>query len=313
MILNYLFLPIFFFIGLITSYEDFRRGKIRNKWIILGVVWALSAYLFFFIWNLFGAIGGEISLYFLWKSLLNGFAALCVAYFLWRFFESWSAGDAKLFFVFSLLIPASYYQKSYLPIFPSFALLVNIFIPLLLFLLFKSCFIFFKVRKLRERRFEILKGLFLDKIYWFTKGTLILGFLGMILIFGFLRETNSFLKDNAVFLQAIFFIVLIISSRFPVFKKKAAIFFLIFAFSFGWGVFFAPRLTFEILAQSAPWLVIFLFTLGLFGKLFNFYVSGAEKRGKGAFPMAIWIFLGGLITLILKESVLSLALRYIFS
>lgn len=320
MMLNYLFLPLFFFIGLITSYEDFRYGKIRNKWIILGFVWALAAYSFFFTWNLFhfGGLSGEIPISFLWDSLLNGFAALGVAYLIWRL-EGWSAGDAKLFFVFSLLIPASFYQKSYLPIFPSFALLVNIFIPLLLFLFVKSCFVFFTARKLKGCRFKILKGFFWNKIYWFTRGALVLGFLGLILFFDFLREAvgKHFLISNMFFWQMLFFAALMIFSRFSgvFFKKKAAvkIFFLIFALSFGWGVFSAPRLTFEILVRSAPWMIIFMFVLGLFIKLLDLYVSGAEKRGGGAFSMAIWIFLGGILTLILKGSVLSLALGHIFS
>ncbi|MDI6605604.1 MAG: hypothetical protein QME65_00430, partial [Candidatus Omnitrophota bacterium] len=47
----------------------------------------------------------------------------------------WAAGDAKLFIVYTLLIPLDYYSKSYLPYFPSFTLLLNIFIPLFLFIL----------------------------------------------------------------------------------------------------------------------------------------------------------------------------------
>ena len=164
MILTYLLLPVFFFIGLVTAYEDIRRGKIRNKWIVLGAIWALSIYFFFLIWNFFqfGGPIGEISISFLWKSFLNGFTALCVAYLIWRF-EGWSAGDAKLFFVFSLLIPISYYSKSYLPVFPSFALLVNIFIPILLFLIFASCFY---LLRLKAYRFKILKLLVAGEKNW---------------------------------------------------------------------------------------------------------------------------------------------------
>jgi len=75
----------------------------------------------------------------------------------------WSAGDAKLFFVFSLLIPISYYSKSYLPVFPSFALLVNIFIPILLFLIFASCFY---LLRLKAYRFKTLKLLVAGEKNW---------------------------------------------------------------------------------------------------------------------------------------------------
>ena len=41
-----------FFIGIITSYQDLIYGKIRNKWIILGLLYGLLIVFLFFIWNL---------------------------------------------------------------------------------------------------------------------------------------------------------------------------------------------------------------------------------------------------------------------
>lgn len=146
-----------------------------------------------------------------------------------------------------------------------------------------------------------------------------LGFLGVILIFGFVREklADSFFKNGAAFWQTLFFVALVIlrSSFGAFFRKKIVvkISFLIFALSAVYGIVFAPYLVWQIISQAVPLLVVLMLALGLFGKLLNFYVSGAEKRGGGAFSMAIWIFLGGILTLILKGSVLSLALKYIFS
>jgi Flp pilus assembly protein protease CpaA len=134
MILNYLFLPMIFLIGLITSYQDFRYGKIKNKWIILGLAWGLGIYLFFLIWGL--AIEPIISFSYIFNVFVNGFIALIVGYLLW-YFNFWSAGDAKLFALFAFLLPLEYYWRTVLPYFPSFVLLINIFIPVLVFYLIK--------------------------------------------------------------------------------------------------------------------------------------------------------------------------------
>ncbi|MBU2634963.1 hypothetical protein KJ841_00605, partial [Patescibacteria group bacterium] len=68
MILDYLFLPLLFFIGLITSYQDFKEGKIKNKWIILGLIWGLGVYLLFLIF-------GSLSFYYVSKVLINSIIA----------------------------------------------------------------------------------------------------------------------------------------------------------------------------------------------------------------------------------------------
>jgi hypothetical protein len=300
MILGFLLLPMFFFLGIVTSYEDFRFAKIRNKWVAVGMVWGLAVNLSFYVFT------ADFSL--LKNFLLNSFFALSVAYLIWRF-SGWSAGDAKLFFVFSLLIPLTFYQKSYLPIFPSFVLLINILILILAFLFFRICIVSLKVKNFV---FAVLKNFFRDKNYWLRNASLLAGLLGLFLIFGFLKERfgGYFPAVNMVFAQTLFLATLIIFRNFfgAFFIKPAVIktFFLIFLLSAGYGFVFFPRLTLQIFFQTAPWLVVFIIVLVLFGKLLNAYVSGAEKRGRGSFSMAIWIFLGGVLTLILKGSVLSL-------
>jgi len=145
-------LPVIFFIGLVTSYEDIKYGKIRNKWIILGLGWGAVVFLLCFIWYFIASPVSELyyskvmhlpvdsflpvytfNLSFLLKSLVNFLTAAATGFALWRF-NSWAAGDAKLFLVYSLLIPLFHYQQSYLPIFPSFILLVNIFCIFLAYL-----------------------------------------------------------------------------------------------------------------------------------------------------------------------------------
>jgi Flp pilus assembly protein protease CpaA len=144
--LDYLFLPMIFLIGLITSYQDFRYGKIKNKWIILGLAWGLGIYLFFLVWGLISE--PIISFSYIFKVFINSFIALIIGYLLW-YFNLWSAGDAKLFALFAFLLPLEYYWRTALPYFPSFVLLINIFIPVLVFYLIK--YFVFLVKLLTEK------------------------------------------------------------------------------------------------------------------------------------------------------------------
>ena len=49
-----IFLPMILFLGIITSYEDIKYGKIRNKWIIPAVIYAIVVnFLLFFIYFFF--------------------------------------------------------------------------------------------------------------------------------------------------------------------------------------------------------------------------------------------------------------------
>lgn len=155
-ILDVFFLPAVFYIGIVASYEDFRAGKIRNKIILYGLIYGLAVLGLLFIWTLFAESLSEmiytnilklqpddlrpvitIRLDFFWKTIVNSFLALVVGFSMWKF-RFLAAGDAKLFFLFSLLLPIKYYWRSYLPFFPAFALLVNIFLSIFLGLTLKA-------------------------------------------------------------------------------------------------------------------------------------------------------------------------------
>ncbi len=66
--------------------------------------------------------------------IINGSIAFTVGYLLWHF-NFWAAGDAKLFSIYSLLIPLEYYSKNYIRYFSSSMLLVDT--------IFFICFVFF--------------------------------------------------------------------------------------------------------------------------------------------------------------------------
>lgn len=129
---NFLFLLPLAIIGLICSYTDIKYGKIFNKWVSLGFLYVLLLYVFLFSYNF--SVGNGENIYYLLRLSANGFTALLGGYILWRF-KLWSAGDAKLFAVYSFLIPLSFYSKSHIIFFPSFNLLINLFVPLLFILM----------------------------------------------------------------------------------------------------------------------------------------------------------------------------------
>jgi Flp pilus assembly protein protease CpaA len=131
--LNFLFIPLILALGIITSYTDIKEGKIRNKHLIIISVLGLFLYIIFFFIK-------QISLQFIFLTLVNlGIGAL-IGIFLW-FLGFWSAGDAKLFSVYLLIIPLIFYKiKTYTYLF----LLLNVIIPVTVYyicvLLFKTTF-----------------------------------------------------------------------------------------------------------------------------------------------------------------------------
>ena len=108
-------------IGVYTSYIDYKFGLIKNKIILIGIFLSI---LFTFL-SFFNDI---ININYVIKYLINGLIGLMVGFFL--FYENiWSAGDGKLFFLYTILIPLNSYIITNYPFFPSFALLINIFVP----------------------------------------------------------------------------------------------------------------------------------------------------------------------------------------
>lgn len=333
--LDYLLLPMFFLLGAIISYEDVRYGKIKNKWIAIGAIWGAAVYLFFLLWLLAGPLMTNfyythivnlpadaprpvftLRFSFLVRSLINSSIALLVGFLIWRA-KGWAAGDAKLFFVFSLLIPIKYYWKSYLPIFPSFALLINIFIPLLLFLFFRSCLHFF-LHFPRLGAAEILKrfkNFFANKKNLKTRAVMILGFLEIFLFLGLWQaKFGSFLPSGVSHYGMLAFPLLVIFSgpiskflQKPLVARMIGVIFVLFLAA---GLIFAPQLTWQILSRSLQMMIVFMIVLSLFRKLIDFYIESSEKEGEKVFLMAVWLFLGGVITLIFQESILSIILRF---
>ena len=121
--LVYWFLPMILFLGIVTSYEDIKFGKIRNKWIVLALVYSIIVNIALFSMKYYDAD-------YLIKFLINCLLSLIVGFLIWHL-NLWTAGDAKLFFAFTTLIPL-YKPHSY---FFFLTFLSNTFVPISIFFL----------------------------------------------------------------------------------------------------------------------------------------------------------------------------------
>jgi len=300
MIFDILFLPLVLFIGLMTSYEDIKYGKVRNKWIILGLSWGLLVIVFFFIWHFIAspitryyyfeiqnlpdnspAPVFTVSLGYLGRIVLNATIAFTIAFLMWRS-DAWAAGDAKLFAIYSLLIPLGHYWKSYLSYFPSFTLLINIFIPIFLYLLIRSAIYFLRFLYLKISQPQVIekKKLF-DKKKMGKKlknmGIMFLGFISIFLFFGLFQEPikNSFNIDTSSLQMFIFAGFIIFSSYLSKIFQKAITFkiisvFLLLMLVYGFSSF--PSATWQIIKQTIQNMIVFMIVLGLFKSSIDFHV-----------------------------------------
>ena len=122
-IITGLFLVPIILIGLITSYTDIKFGKIKNVHLFLGFSYVILLYAFLAYYSYF-VIYQPLNLKYLAELIINGSIAFATGYLLWHF-NFWAAGDAKLFSIYSLLIPLEYYSKKYIQYFPSLTLLMD--------------------------------------------------------------------------------------------------------------------------------------------------------------------------------------------
>jgi len=118
------FLPMIVFLGVITSYQDIKFGKIKNKWIVLALIYALVVNVILLLYINY-TVG--IRMHYVYELITNLLFSVLVGFFFW-YFGIWSAADGKLFIAFSALVPLNVYQIGYYEWVPSFSLLVNVFL-----------------------------------------------------------------------------------------------------------------------------------------------------------------------------------------
>jgi hypothetical protein len=325
MILDYLFLPPLVFIGLVTSYQDFRYGKIRNKWIIFGATWGIGIWLLLLGWSQLSHVISQshfmdfalIMPSYILKVAVNSSISLVVGYLLW-YFDLWSAGDAKLFFVISLLLPLKYYWKSAFPFFYSAILLINIFSFALVFLVFKSMFTIIKslIKSPNKIRWEVRhihqgKKYIIENYMTLIKATLI--FFSALFIFQIIRTEIRLAFDigqvNKWYLAIIFMLLSKTSKYVREFFKKiwllVPIYLILIPYLLFTGFFSVPENISNFLHTMRNSL-----SFGLaFGALY-FLLAIAKKNEKEThMPFAFWIFMGAIITIAIQGSLFSLFMK----
>jgi len=174
------FLPAIILLGIVTTYEDIKRGKIRNLWIIIALFYAIvmNTYLL--------GTAANLNPHYLIELFSNLLFAIAVGFGLWHLCI-WTAGDGKLFIAFAALIPLSSYSFGYMEWIPSMVLLINVFVPATLLFVF---IMFWKVgaKKIFGMLFPVIKTILVPKsmlisfiqffsIIWLTKTGL--GLLGL--------------------------------------------------------------------------------------------------------------------------------------
>ena len=115
--------------GLYTSYTDFRYGKIANTYTLVLICFGVISQGLFIS-------EGDITWLHSCVTILGGLG-LAFAMF---YTGIWAAGDAKLFWGISLLLPPSVFSRTPATQFHPLILLVNIFILFLVYVTFTSIF-----------------------------------------------------------------------------------------------------------------------------------------------------------------------------
>lgn len=216
-IINTFFIILIFLIGGSVVLEDIKKRKIRNKVLLVGFFF--GCLIFFYGWSM-----EIIDAVYLRKVLLNTVIGFLVGYLIWNL-RLWPAGDAKFFGLLVFLLPLENYWKSYLPIFPSFSLLVNIFIPVFLALLLEA--LLDLAWKMRNPMILFHVGLFKCKYYYnyYIKGKDLRKLLKKISDLYLIKTIKNILL-GLIFFGATYFFLSLITGEGAVFSKKT-IFYLI--------------------------------------------------------------------------------------
>ncbi len=130
------FLPYILFLGIISTYTDIKHGKIRNKWLIGGLLYSFIVYTSMIAYySINPAL--TISRGYITEIITNFLFAAFFGFVLW-YYGIWTAGDGKLFLTYAALIPPSTYSLGYLSVrwVPSAILFLNTFSIGLIWMLF---------------------------------------------------------------------------------------------------------------------------------------------------------------------------------
>lgn len=298
-ILDFVLLSVIFPISLIVSYQDFKYRKIKNKWIKLGLALGLVIYGSAFLFS------GAVNLEYIQAVIINSGAAFLVGYLLW-YFDLWAAGDAKLFFVISFLLPLRHYQQTVLPVFPSFALLTNIFFPLIIYLIIESAY--YLIEKAIEERGNFFQKLDkLKKVIQNDWRELLSSLLLFLFIFFMIHASRLKLMDivdlgryQSVATLGMFFFINPIKNILK--KRKEFLALLILLSLWVFSGLEGLNLT-ETLISSMYFMMAFVI-IQLFSEAYI-----ARDSEKSHLMFGVWVFIGVIITMLLQGSLFVILIR----
>jgi len=119
------FLPVILALGIVTSYDDITEGKIRNRYIAAALGLGILIHIISFSLGI--SDSSEIIM-----AGIYLFVALALGVVLWLL-GYWSAGDAKLYTAFAMLIPPEAYHLVTTPL-PVIDLVINTILPVFIYL-----------------------------------------------------------------------------------------------------------------------------------------------------------------------------------
>lgn len=129
------------FTALFTVRDDLRHGRIFNRRLLQGLCMGVAAYLLLLAAEHLPLAPGlcsgapvEGDLHWGLVVIQNLGLGLGVGILMWLL-GVWAPGDAKLFALYAFLLPPAIFTRSFLPTFPAFPMLVNVFAFAFLFLI----------------------------------------------------------------------------------------------------------------------------------------------------------------------------------
>ncbi len=150
------FYILIIFTGILTTITDITEHKIKNKHLLFISLVGIFLYIILFI---------KKELKFSLNMLLNPFVSLIIGFILYKN-NLWRAGDGKLFFIYSLLLPLNKYS-SILP-FSCFTLFLNTFLIAFLFILPSVIKNFLKNKEIFKKLISKKTFLYFGRIFLIT-------------------------------------------------------------------------------------------------------------------------------------------------
>lgn len=190
----------------------------------------------------------------------------------------WSAGDAKLFAVYAFLIPLHFYSKSYISHFPSFNLLVNLFIPILFVLIVGALTTMLKEVWNSKNKIKKLKFPGEKNIFQFLT-SLAKMFLTYLFVIVTLRSFLPLIKkipgneilSNPFFLFALLFLTMGYLTK--KMNKKKWLIFVSYGLVLGYAVFAIASGEPQLLTTVIKTALVFMVLVGLMRQILNFYIQ----------------------------------------